>query len=127
MSGFIGTTQKCAACDKTVYLVDKLVANKRVYHKACFRCHHCSRTLKFSNFNSFDGVVYCNPHFDQLFKRTGSLEKSFQDTPKFMPEKHVTNENTSKVSSFFRGTNDKCVGCAKIVYPIERVKVDGTA
>lgn len=29
------------------------------------------------NFNSFEGVLYCNPHFDQLFKRTGSLDKSF--------------------------------------------------
>jgi hypothetical protein len=34
------------ACDKTVYLVDKLTADNRVYHKACFRCHHCKGTLK---------------------------------------------------------------------------------
>ena len=43
---FAGTTQKCMACDKTVYLVDKLTADNRVYHKACFRCHHCKGTLK---------------------------------------------------------------------------------
>ena len=43
---FAGTTQKCMACDKTVYLVDKLTADNRVYHKACFRCHHCNGTLK---------------------------------------------------------------------------------
>ncbi|KAK1417556.1 hypothetical protein QVD17_26685 [Tagetes erecta] len=133
MNGFAGTTQKCAACDKTVYLVDKLVANHRVYHKACFRCHHCNRTLKLSDFNSFDGVVYCKPHFDQLFKRTGSLEKSFEGTPKYRPEKPVGNElqpnqnALSKLSGFFEGTRDKCVGCTKIVYPIERVKVDGSA
>ena len=45
---FAGTTQKCMACDKTVYLVDKLTADNRVYHKACFRCHHCKGTLKVS-------------------------------------------------------------------------------
>ncbi|KAI9083207.1 hypothetical protein K1719_034739 [Acacia pycnantha] len=32
-----------------------------------------------SNYNSFEGVLYCKPHFDQLFKRTGSLDKSFEE------------------------------------------------
>ncbi|KVH93351.1 Zinc finger, LIM-type [Cynara cardunculus var. scolymus] len=92
MVGFGGTNEKCAVCEKTVYLVDRLVADHRTYHKACFRCHHCNRTLKLSNYNSFDGVVYCRPHFDQLFKRTGSLEKSFEGTPKFKVEKPVNAE-----------------------------------
>jgi cysteine/glycine-rich protein len=46
MAAFAGTQQKCMACDKTVYLVDKLTADNRVFHKACFRCHHCRGTLK---------------------------------------------------------------------------------
>ena len=33
--------------------------------------------LQLGNYNSFEGVLYCRPHFDQLFKRTGSLDKSF--------------------------------------------------
>jgi cysteine and glycine-rich protein len=45
-TSFQGTTTKCTACDKTVYLVDKLTADNRIYHKACFRCHHCKGTLK---------------------------------------------------------------------------------
>jgi hypothetical protein len=47
-TSFKGTTTKCTACDKTVYLVDKLTADNRIYHKACFRCHHCKGTLKVS-------------------------------------------------------------------------------
>ncbi|KAH9655639.1 LIM domain-containing protein WLIM1 [Citrus sinensis] len=123
-SPFGGTQQKCMACDKTVYLVDKLTADNRVYHKACFRCHHCKGTLKLSNFNSFEGVLYCRPHFDQLFKRTGSLEKSFEGTPKIVkPEKL----NAQKVSNKFVGTRDKCVGCDRTVYPTEKVSVNGAA
>lgn len=34
--------------------------------------------LQLANYNSFEGVLYCRPHFDQLFKRTGSLDKSFE-------------------------------------------------
>ncbi|RVW56119.1 LIM domain-containing protein WLIM1 [Vitis vinifera] len=173
---FAGTTQKCMACDKTVYLVDKLTADNRVYHKACFRCHHCKGTLKKSetlvlfrlpdehnssdpqiisqvlvenfqleksqlmnpaavdpllgNYNSFEGVLYCRPHFDQLFKRTGSLDKSFEGTPKIVkPEKPIDSEKpiANKVSSMFAGTRDKCVGCKNTVYPTEKVTVNGTA
>ncbi|KAJ4701610.1 LIM domain-containing protein [Melia azedarach] len=129
MASFAGTTQKCMACEKTVYLVDKLTADNRVYHKACFRCHHCKGTLKLGNYNSFEGVLYCRPHFDQLFKRTGSLDKSFEGTPKIAkPEKPVDGEkpNVAKVSSMFGGTREKCVGCKNTVYPTEKVTVNGT-
>lgn len=43
---FTGTTQKCSACEKTVYLVDRLAADNRIFHKTCFRCYHCKGTLK---------------------------------------------------------------------------------
>ncbi|KAK8561326.1 hypothetical protein V6N13_149500 [Hibiscus sabdariffa] len=118
---------KCNACDKTVYLVDKLTADKRVFHKACFRCHHCNGTLKLSNYNSFEGVLYCRPHYDQLFKRTGSLDKSFEGTPKIVkPERQMDNESAAKVMNMFGGTKEKCKCCDKIAYPIERVTVNRT-
>ena len=34
--------------------------------------------FQLSNYCSFEGVLYCKPHFDQLFKMTGSLDKSFE-------------------------------------------------
>ncbi|XP_004299580.1 PREDICTED: LIM domain-containing protein WLIM1-like [Fragaria vesca subsp. vesca] len=126
MATFAGTTQKCKACEKTVYLVDQLTADNKVYHKACFRCHHCKGTLKLSNYSSFEGVLYCKPHFDQLFKMTGSLDKSFEGNPKIVRDRSADQVN-SKVSSMFAGTQDKCVACKKTVYPIEKVGVDGTS
>lgn len=128
MSTFGGTTQKCKTCEKTVYLVDELIADGRVYHKACFRCHHCKGTLKLSNYSSFEGVLYCKPHFDQLFKRTGSLDKSFEGAPRTVRgDKSVAEGHSSRVSSMFSGTQEKCVACKKTVYPIEKVAVDGTS
>ncbi|CAN1179802.1 LIM domain-containing protein WLIM1 [Linum perenne] len=128
MATFGGTTQKCKACEKTVYLVDQLTADNKVFHKACFRCHHCKGTLKLSNYCSFEGVLYCKPHFNQLFKMTGSLDKSFEGTPKTVRVERSTDQNSnSKISSMFAGTQDKCVACKKTVYPIEKVAVDGTS
>ncbi|KAJ7945909.1 LIM domain-containing protein [Quillaja saponaria] len=129
MATFAGTTQKCKACEKTVYLVDQLTADNKVYHKACFRCHHCKGTLKLSNYSSFEGVLYCKPHFDQLFKMTGSLDKSFEGIPRTARVDRSADQahSNSKVSSLFGGTQDKCVTCKKTVYPIEKVAVDGTS
>ena len=39
---------------------------------------HAVLFLQLSNYSSFEGVLYCRPHYDQLFKRTGSLDKSFE-------------------------------------------------
>ncbi|MCO5577631.1 hypothetical protein L7F22_031462 [Adiantum nelumboides] len=127
---FAGTQQKCKACGKTVYVVDQLSADGAVFHKACFRCHHCKGTLKLSNYSSYDGTLYCKAHFDQLFKRTGSLDKSFESgapkTPKSSDAGMEGDTRTpSKLSSAFAGTQEKCVACGKTVYPIEKVSVDG--
>jgi len=46
MASFAGTTQKCNTCEKKVYWVEQLTADNKVYHKSCFRCHHCKGTLK---------------------------------------------------------------------------------
>ncbi|XP_074284441.1 LIM domain-containing protein WLIM1-like isoform X1 [Silene latifolia] len=128
MASFGGTTQKCKACDKTVYLVDQLTADSKVYHKACFRCHHCKSTLKLHNYSSFEGVLYCKPHFDQLFKMTGSLNKSFEAAPRTVRDRSSDQgQSNSKVSSMFGGTQEKCVTCTKTVYPIEKVAVEGNA
>lgn len=129
MATFAGTTQKCKACEKTVYLVDQLTADNKVYHKACFRCNHCKGTLKLSNYNSFEGVLYCKPHFDQLFKMTGSLDKSFEGGTKSVRVERSSDQShtSNKVSSMFAGTQEKCVACKKTVYPIEKVAVDGTS
>ncbi|KAK8521486.1 hypothetical protein V6N13_077587 [Hibiscus sabdariffa] len=113
MATFAGTTQKCKACEKTVYLVDQLTTDNKVYHKACFRCHHCKGTLKLSNYSSFEGVLYCKPHFDQLFKMTGSLDKSFEGTPKTVradrSADQVAVDGTSYHKACFRCTHGGCV------------------
>ncbi|KAL4352106.1 hypothetical protein GQ457_06G002980 [Hibiscus cannabinus] len=98
MATFQGTQQKCSACDKTVYLVDKLTADNRIFHKACFRCHHCRGTLKVtvngtiyhrscfkcthggctispSNYIAHEGKLYCKHHHIQLFKEKGNYSQ----------------------------------------------------
>ncbi|XP_012477870.1 LIM domain-containing protein PLIM2b [Gossypium raimondii] len=120
---FTGTIDKCKACDKTVHVVDMLTLEGVPYHKTCFKCSHCKGHLVMSTYSSMDGVLYCKPHFEQLFKESGNFSKNFLTAK---PEKqNEANKTSSKFSSMFCGTQDKCASCEKTVYPLEKVTMEG--
>ena len=39
-------SNKCAVCDKVVYAMEKLDVDKIIYHKVCFKCAVCKKTLR---------------------------------------------------------------------------------
>ncbi|GAV57925.1 LIM domain-containing protein [Cephalotus follicularis] len=120
---FSGTKDKCKACDKTVHFIDMVTADGVPFHKTCFKCSHCNGLLVMSSYSSMDGVLYCKPHFEQLFKETGNFSKKFQNAKSDKPNGLV--RAPSKVSSMFIGTQDKCAFCKKTAYPLEKVTVEG--
>lgn len=120
---FSGTTDKCKACDKTVHFIDIVTADGVSFHKNCFKCSHCNGLLVMSNYSSMDGVLYCKPHFEQLFKESGTFTKNFQNRKPDRPNGLA--RAPSKLSSMFSGTQDKCAFCNKTAYPLEKVTVEG--
>ncbi|XP_008408251.1 LIM domain and actin-binding protein 1-like isoform X3 [Poecilia reticulata] len=72
---------KCAACQKTVYNLEKLVVGEHTYHKNCFACSHCSTKLNLWNYASLHGKIYCKPHYNQLFKAKGNYDEGFGHRP----------------------------------------------
>ncbi|KAM7411201.1 hypothetical protein PAMA_021268 [Pampus argenteus] len=73
--------ETCVSCLKTVYPLERLVANQHVYHSACFRCSHCNTKLSLANYASLHNNVYCKPHFNQLFKAKGNYDEGFGHRP----------------------------------------------
>uniref|UniRef100_H3AJ08 LIM domain and actin binding 1 n=1 Tax=Latimeria chalumnae TaxID=7897 RepID=H3AJ08_LATCH len=67
----------CVGCQKTVYPMERLVANEQVFHTSCFRCSYCNNKLSLGNYASLRGNVYCKPHFNQLFKSKGNYDEGF--------------------------------------------------
>jgi len=68
---------KCFLCNKTVYAMEKVEADKKVYHKSCFKCVQCKSVLKPGNFTANDSKIYCKPHFLQLFAIKGNYSAGF--------------------------------------------------
>jgi len=73
--------EKCVACQKSVYATEKIVIedkeDKKPYHKACLKCSHCQQQLTLGNYASLQGVLYCKPHFKQLFATKGNYDEGF--------------------------------------------------
>lgn len=62
-----GGSETCHFCDKRVYLMERLSAEGKFFHRGCFRCEHCSTSLRIGN-HTFDrdkngGRFYCTQHF----------------------------------------------------------------
>ncbi|XP_031816387.1 xin actin-binding repeat-containing protein 2 isoform X3 [Sarcophilus harrisii] len=80
-AAFLQDKEMCTLCQKTVYPMECLAADKNIFHKACFRCHHCSSKLSLGNYASLHGQIYCKPHFKQLFKSKGNYDEGFGHKP----------------------------------------------
>ncbi|XP_066908173.1 uncharacterized protein [Halyomorpha halys] len=61
-------TAMCKACEKAVFAMEQIKAERAVWHKNCFRCHTCNKQLTVDIYQSHEGELYCKPHFRELFK-----------------------------------------------------------
>ncbi|KAE8722151.1 LIM domain-containing protein PLIM2c [Hibiscus syriacus] len=77
-SMFSGTQDKCAACEKTVYPLEKVTMEGECYHKTCFRCAHGGCPLTHSSYAALNGILYCKHHFAQLFMVKGNYNHVLQ-------------------------------------------------
>ncbi|XP_070199383.1 serine-rich adhesin for platelets-like isoform X3 [Littorina saxatilis] len=69
--------EKCGACQKTVYAMEKIEIEKHAYHKSCFRCSHCHCILTPKTFAINRSVLFCTNHYKQLFATKGNYDEGF--------------------------------------------------
>ncbi|XP_047206127.1 LIM domain-containing protein isoform X5 [Girardinichthys multiradiatus] len=72
--------EMCAACMKPVYQMEKITADKYIFHKTCFSCKECKKKLSMQNYTPLNGKFYCIFHYQQLFKRKGNYDEGFGHT-----------------------------------------------
>ncbi|OQR68260.1 hypothetical protein BIW11_13018 [Tropilaelaps mercedesae] len=59
---------KCKRCQTTVYPAECVRAEKAQYHKKCFTCKECKKSLSAESYHSHESELYCANHFKQLFQ-----------------------------------------------------------
>uniref|UniRef100_A0A8C7IJT1 LIM domain and actin-binding protein 1 n=1 Tax=Oncorhynchus kisutch TaxID=8019 RepID=A0A8C7IJT1_ONCKI len=116
--------ESCVSCQKTVYPLERLVANQQVYHNTCFRCSHCNTKLSLGTYASLHSLVYCKPHFCQLFKAKGNYDEGFGLRPhKELWEtkgesgagEEQRTEQTTEVTSFSKDKLKKCASTGTLL------------
>ncbi|KAM3344041.1 LIM domain-containing protein PLIM2b-like isoform X1 [Capsicum galapagoense] len=102
---FSGTQDKCAACNKTVYPLEKVTMEGESFHKSCFKCAHGGCPLTHATYASLDGILYCKHHFAQLFMEKGTYQhvleaanskKNAETAVNEVPEEESTKETTNE-------------------------------
>ncbi|XP_072124182.1 F-actin-monooxygenase MICAL3-like isoform X5 [Mobula birostris] len=61
----IGGSDVCYFCGKRVYVMERLSAEGKFFHRGCFKCDYCGETLRLSTYayNPENGKFYCKPHY----------------------------------------------------------------
>ncbi|CAG9136497.1 unnamed protein product [Plutella xylostella] len=77
---------QCEKCSRPVYAMERIKAEKRIWHKECFRCVQCNKQLTVETYQSEHTTLYCKLHFKQLFEPKPVGEEDTTDAAP--PKKH---------------------------------------
>ncbi|XP_046889348.1 protein-methionine sulfoxide oxidase mical3a isoform X6 [Hypomesus transpacificus] len=71
----IGGSDVCFFCRKRVYVMERLSAEGKFFHRSCFKCDYCGTTLRLSSyaFDVEDGKFYCKPHY--CYRLSGQTQR----------------------------------------------------
>nr|XP_055047038.1 protein-methionine sulfoxide oxidase mical3b isoform X15 [Misgurnus anguillicaudatus] len=71
----VGGSDVCYFCTRRVYVMERLSAEGKFFHRSCFQCDHCSSTLRLSNYayDQIHGKFYCKHHF--TFRLAGMTQR----------------------------------------------------
>ncbi|XP_071535359.1 uncharacterized protein Mical isoform X2 [Panulirus ornatus] len=73
----------CHFCGNRVYLVERLSAEGKFFHRQCFKCDYCAANLRLGNYiydreGRYGGKFFCIPHFG-LTPRVRGLRRRADD------------------------------------------------
>ncbi|XP_059366870.1 protein-methionine sulfoxide oxidase mical3b isoform X9 [Carassius carassius] len=80
----MGSSDVCYFCGRRVYVMERLSAEGKFFHRSCFQCDHCSTTLRLSNYayDQLHGRFYCKHHFSY---RMTSVDQRKRPAPPVAP------------------------------------------
>ncbi|XP_036391464.1 F-actin-monooxygenase MICAL2-like [Megalops cyprinoides] len=98
-----GGSDICHFCKKRVYVMERLSAEGRFFHRECFRCHTCSTLLSLGRY-TFDpehGKFYCTVHFAQRKSRMNTRTVEPQKDTKARPLEGTGMPSTDSTDTCF--------------------------
>ncbi|XP_078452945.1 F-actin-monooxygenase MICAL3 isoform X3 [Lampetra planeri] len=74
----LGGSDTCYFCGRRVYVMERLSAEGKFFHRGCFKCNYCDVTLRLGAFafDVEDGKFYCKPHY--CYRLSGFMQRKMQ-------------------------------------------------
>ncbi|XP_053514767.1 cysteine and glycine-rich protein 2 isoform X2 [Artibeus jamaicensis] len=66
-----GGAEKCSRCGDSVYAAEKIIGAGKPWHKNCFRCAKCGKSLESTTLTEKDGEIYCKGCYAKNFGPKG--------------------------------------------------------
>ncbi|XP_073320945.1 cysteine and glycine-rich protein 3 isoform X2 [Pagrus major] len=66
-----GGSDRCPRCSKAVYAAEKVMGAGKPWHKTCFRCALCGKSLESTTVTDKDGEIYCKVCYAKNFGPKG--------------------------------------------------------
>ncbi|CAH2276460.1 -methionine sulfoxide oxidase MICAL3 isoform X2 [Pelobates cultripes] len=84
----IGGSDVCYFCRRRVYVMERLSAEAKFFHRSCFKCDYCNTTLRLScyAYDLEDGKFYCKPHY--CYRRSGYGHRKRPAAPSLQPKEN---------------------------------------
>ncbi|AWP10098.1 putative protein-methionine sulfoxide oxidase mical1-like [Scophthalmus maximus] len=90
-------SDECYFCGQRVYVLERISAEGKFFHRSCFSCHQCGITLRLGGY-SFDqatGRFYCELHSEELVLANGAETSRKASPPTAKPRTiHLFNPST---------------------------------
>ncbi|XP_048869105.1 protein-methionine sulfoxide oxidase mical3a-like isoform X17 [Brienomyrus brachyistius] len=97
----IGGSDVCYFCHRRVYVMERLSAEGKFFHRSCFKCDYCGTTLRLSSyaFDLEDGKFYCKPHYCYRLSGQAQRKRPAPTAPLITKENKVTPSAPNAVDS----------------------------
>lgn len=126
-----GGGNKCNVCDKTVYFAEQMVAAGKYYHKTCFKCSACKKSLDSTSCNEHEGELFCSGCYR---KKYGPKGYGFASGGAGLSTDGATEGSANRASAIIGLENqgpvdpdplNNCNACGTKVYFAEEIMVLG--
>ncbi|XP_072222358.1 F-actin-monooxygenase mical1 [Leuresthes tenuis] len=90
---FMTNSEECYFCAQRVYVLERVSAEGKFFHRSCFTCHQCGITLRLGGytFEQNTGRFYCELHAEELVF-ANRVETSHEDSKGNYKETDEENE-----------------------------------
>ena len=116
---FLGaSSENCHFCQKRVYVVERMSAEGKFFHRSCFRCDYCNILLRLGSYvyhrdyTTFSGKFFCIPHSTEnalekyRYRKKADEIKDAQNR-KYSELLHRTNQDWGAPKSYVNRLRDR--------------------